>query len=337
MTALNNLSPIAVVGAGSWGTALALLLARNGNQVQLWGNESDEILLLKNQRENKKYLPGFLFPDNLHVCDTLSECLKGVQDILLVVPSFAFKSVLQDIQSELGDQVRIVWGTKGLGSDQGRLLHELVADVFSPNTPAAVLSGPSFAAEVAAQKPTAVSLAGNSEDFLEDLLNRFHCRDFRVYINADMIGVQLCSVLKNVLAIAVGIVDGMQLGANTRCALITRGLAEMSRLCAAMGGRKETLLSLAGVGDVILTCTDDQSRNRRFGLAVGRGQSIEAAMQSIGQAVEGKHNVTQVYQLAQRLSVDMPITEHVYQILERGAIPAEVIEALLERAHQYEN
>ena len=196
-----------------------------------------------------------------------------------------------------------------------RLLGDLVTEIFPENTPMVVLAGPSFAKEVAAKKPTAISLAGNDPQFMSDISERFHNSYFRLYKNSDFVGVQLCGAVKNVLAIAVGISDGLNLGANARSALITRGLAEMTRLCVALGGVYATMMSLAGVGDLVLTCTDNQSRNRRFGLAIGQGKSSEAALEEIGQAVEGLTNTRQVLLLAEGCNVEMPITEQVKHIL----------------------
>ncbi len=323
--------PIAVIGAGSWGTALALVLARNNNPVRLWGNEPAHMQRMQQDRVNEKYLPGHRFPDTITVCLELAEALQSVQDILIVVPSHAFRAVLTAIKPLVNESVRLIWGTKGLDPETCELLYQVAASVFCTQTPMAVLSGPSFAKEVAAEKPTAVSLAGNHQALLDDIQQRFAKPLFRVYENPDFIGVQLCGAVKNVLAIAVGIADGLELGANTRSAIITRGLAEMSRLCAALEGRPETLMSLAGVGDLVLTCTDDQSRNRRFGLAIGMGAKPEDAQKSIGQAVEGLSNAKQVFELAQRYQLEMPITEQVNGILFRGYSSEDVITQLLQR------
>lgn len=330
-------TPITILGAGSWGTALALLLARNGNRVHLWGYDSKEMESLQKHRENQQYLPGFSFPDNLHIYTDLAASIDGVNDVFIAVPSHAFRSVLQQLKSVTSDSVRIAWGTKGLDPDAGELLHKLVINVFQRKMKIAVLSGPSFAEEVAAGKPTAVSLAGNDKAFLQTLVDRFHNDYFRIYLNRDIIGVELCGAIKNVLAIAVGIADGLQLGANARCALITRGLAEMSRLCVALGGKRETLMGLCGVGDLVLTCTDDQSRNRRFGLAIGRGETIEQAKAQIGQAVEGEKNTRQIYQLAKKQNIEMPITEQVYAIIYQQHSPRDVLKTLLERKPAFES
>ncbi len=327
--------PIVVIGAGSWGTALALLLASNGNDTRLWGHEPAHMAALQNDNENRAFLPGFPFPKTLTVYSDLAECLDGVKDILIVVPSNAFREVLRRIKPFV-TAPRISWGTKGVDPQTKKLLSEVVAEELGEATPIAIVAGPSFAEEVAAQMPTAISLASNNTAFKQDLIERLHNDRFRVYENDDLIGVQLCGVLKNILAIAVGVVDGLALGANTRAALVTRGLAEMARLNHAMGGQAKTLLSLAGIGDLVLTCTDDQSRNRRFGKAIGQGLSVEQAKAQVGQSVEGLNNTSLIYSLAQALNVDMPITEQVYRVLYKNHAPKDVIQELLERAPKVE-
>jgi glycerol-3-phosphate dehydrogenase (NAD(P)+) len=329
-------SPMTVIGAGAWGTALALLLARNGSTIRLWGNDPLLLADLQTHRENRRYLPGHTFPENLHVVSDLKESLSDVRDILIVVPSHAFRDVLEKIKPHV-QSPRIAWGTKGLDPTTRQLLHQVVFDVFSEDTPIAALSGPSFAAEVADEKPTAVSLAGNDLSFIEDLIERFHNKHFRVYQNADLIGLQLCGTLKNIMAIAVGIADGLDLGANARSAIITRGLVEMGRLCEVMGAQSSTLLSLAGVGDLVLTCTDNQSRNRRFGMAIAKTSDLKAAEKEIGQAVEGLKNTKQVYELAKSYGIEMPITEQIYAILHKGEKPESVVSKLLSRAPKWED
>lgn len=323
--------PITVIGAGAWGTALALLLARNGNPVRLWGHNPTQLLDMEKTKENRRYLPSFGFPENLHVIQDLSQSLEGVEDILVVVPSHAFRDMLQEI-AKYSQNPRIAWGTKGLDPATHNLLHLVAQEIFSTATPMAVLSGPSFAKEVAEQKPTAVSLAGTDQRFIDDMIERLRDENFRVYQNFDLLGVELCGTLKNILAIAVGVVDGLGLGANARAAVITRGLAELGRLCEAMGADRQTLLSLSGIGDIVLTCTDDQSRNRRFGKAIGAGKSIPDAQKEINQSIEGLHNVKQVVCLAGDFEIDMPITKQVYRILFEKVKPEQAVRELLARA-----
>lgn len=328
---INKHSPIAVLGAGSWGSALALTLAHNGHAVKLWCKESALAQTIRSERKNTRYLQGFIFPEHIFVSDQLSEVLDGVRDILIVVPSHAFREVLVEIKKIAPPNPRLAWGTKGLDPETCRLLGDVVTEIFPKETPMLVLAGPSFAKEVADKKPTAVSVSGNDSEFMADITARFHNAYFRLYKNSDFVGVQLCGAVKNVLAIAVGIADGLNLGANTRCALITRGLAEMTRLCVALGGLHATMMSLAGVGDLVLTCTDDQSRNRRFGLALGQGLSADEALKKIGQAVEGLSNTRQVLLLAKGCEVEMPITEQVKAILFDHQSVAEAVKQLFQR------
>jgi glycerol-3-phosphate dehydrogenase (NAD(P)+) len=314
---------IAVLGAGSWGTALAIQLARNGQPTLLWGNEAVHMAELSIERANNRYLPGVVLPDQLTPADDLAQVLEQVRDVLVAVPSHAFRAVLESIVAwhrsaglALDAQNRrIVWATKGLDPSNGRLLHETALEVLGPAVPLAILSGPTFAAEVAAGLPTAITLASQNPVFSADLVMRLHDERFRVYTCEDLIGVGLGGAVKNVLAIAAGIADGLKFGANTRAALVTRGLAEIMRLGVALGGQRETFMGLAGLGDLVLTCTDDQSRNRRLGLALAAGQSAAQAQQVIGQVVEGVATAREVRQLAQGSDVDMPIVSQVYRIL----------------------
>lgn len=328
MNIKNN--PIAVLGAGAWGTALAILLAKNGQTVHLWDIHEKGLELMQMERMNASRLSGIYFPENLIIQTDLAAAVRDVQDICLVVPSYAFGSMLEQLKPLVRSDVRFVWGTKGLDPENSGFLSTLVGKIFSKNTPAAILSGPSFAREVAVDMPTAVSLASNNADFSSDLKERFCSATFQLYENKDLIGVQLCGVVKNVLAIATGISDGMGFGANTRCALIACGQRELSALCVALGGCPKTPMSLAGVGDLVLTCTDDQSRNRRFGLALGKGVTTTVALEEIGQSVEGYYNAKQLHELAQKNGVDAPIVEQVYAILYEYRSPRAVLQALLE-------
>lgn len=320
---------IAVLGSGAWGTALAIHLAKK-MPVCLWGRAEDVPMQMQSQRTNEKYLPNIPFPERLHVEPCLEKALADAEDILIAVPSHAFGSLLSQMKPFLIlDTQKIVWATKGLDPKTHRLLHEVVKDILGPSCVFAVLSGPSFAREVAEGLPTAVSLASGSLPFLEKLVDLLHSEYFRTYTTYDYIGVQVCAVVKNVLAIAVGISDGMHLGANARAALITRGLAEMTRLGLAMGGILQTFLGLAGVGDLVLTCTDNQSRNRRFGLALGGAPDL--AKDADPKTIEGKMNAEEVYLLAKVHHVEMPITERVHAILTGTETPEEAMRILLSR------
>ena len=326
---------ITVLGAGSWGTALALVLAQNCQEVHLWSREKGHVDEMREQRVNSRYLPNYPFPKTLQVSDNLESSLGEVADILIVVPSFAFREVVIRIKPYLNSNARVAWGTKGLTAT-GCLLHQVV-EIELGHLPMAAISGPSLATEVVANLPTAIAVASNRAEFSKDLIRRLHSPCFRVYQNDDMIGVELCGSVKNILAIATGIGDGLELGANARAALITRGLTEMGRLVYAMGGKQETLVGLAGLGDLVLTCTDDKSRNRQFGLALGKGVDPKAAEQAIGQAIEGLYNTAQVYKLAKKHAVEMPITHQVYRILHEDLDPRQAVRELLERSPKTED
>lgn len=326
-------NPVAVIGSGSWGTALAMLLARNGCAVRLWGIEAEIKSLMRNRRGI--YLSEIELPAVISLFLDLKEALRDVRDVLIVVPSFAFRETLKLIRPYLSNNARLFWGTKGIDSSD-KLLHEVVKEELG-NIPVAVLSGPTFALEVARGLPTAIAIAVTDRDFAKDLSRYLHGGNFRVYISDDLIGVQICGAVKNVLAIAVGISDGLGFGANARCALITRGLAEMMRLGKALGGKTETFMGLAGLGDLVLTCTDDKSRNRRFGLAVGRGIKREQAEREIQQVVEGISNAKSVYLLAQSLKIDMPITQQVYRILYENFSLQDAVSVLFQRSQKNEN
>jgi glycerol-3-phosphate dehydrogenase (NAD(P)+) len=322
---------ISVLGAGSWGTALAIRLAINNNPTVLWGHDPDFMTRLAGERQNNEFLPGIAFPDNLVIESDLQQALAHSRDILLVVPSHAFREVLSNAAPFLQAHNRIAWATKGLEHGSGKFMSEVLHEVLGKDIPAAVLSGPTFAMEVAASLPTALTVASTDADFAAHMARRLHGDVMRVYTSDDVLGVQLGGTVKNVLAIAAGITDGMHFGANSRAALITRGLAELMRLGDAMGARRETLMGLSGVGDLILTCTDDQSRNRRLGLALGRGTALQIAVKEIGQVVEGFNTAREVMQLARDYKVEMPISEQVYQVLHAGMSPREAVHNLLAR------
>ncbi|MCO6441997.1 MAG: NAD(P)-dependent glycerol-3-phosphate dehydrogenase [Nitrococcus mobilis] len=307
---------ISVVGAGSWGTALALVLARNGYRVYLWGHNPEHVERLSRERINPRYLPDAPFPAELQPVAELEVALRDVREVLVVVPSAVFSRVLEQMAPLLAKQARITWATKGLDADTGDPLH-CTAERLLPGHALAVLSGPSFAREVAQGLPTAVTLASRDAAFAQGLASAFHNESFRVYTSNDVLGVELGGAVKNVLAIATGIADGLGMGANARAGLITRGLAELRRLGQAMQARSETFMGLSGVGDLILTCTDNQSRNRRMGLALGRGIPVAQALRQIGQTVEGLQTTKDVHRLARRVGVEMPICEQVHLVLSQ--------------------
>ncbi|MGB5337859.1 MAG: NAD(P)H-dependent glycerol-3-phosphate dehydrogenase [Gammaproteobacteria bacterium] len=322
---------ITVLGAGSWGTALAIRLAANNNATCLWGHERRLMDALATDRQNRQFLPAIPFPDSLSIEPDLARAITHSRDLLLAVPSHAFREVLQQAVPGLAANKRIAWATKGLEHGTGKFMYEVLQEVLGTGYPAAVISGPTFAKEVAAGLPTALTVASSNPAFANDLAGRLHGDVMRVYTSDDVTGVQLGGTVKNVLAIAAGITDGLALGANSRAALITRGLAEIIRLGDAMGARRETLMGLAGVGDLILTCTDDQSRNRQLGLALGQGTSLTLAVKEIGQVVEGINTAREVIRLAQHYHVEMPISEQVFRVLHEGLAPAAAVRNLLSR------
>ncbi|HDZ9533053.1 TPA: NAD(P)H-dependent glycerol-3-phosphate dehydrogenase [Vibrio cholerae] len=308
-----------VIGAGSYGTSLAISLARNGENIVLWGHDAEHMARLDAERANHEFLPGIAFPDTLIVETDLRKAVQASRDLLVVVPSHVFGIVLKSLQPHLRADSRICWATKGLEPETGRLLQDVARDVLGDSYPLAVLSGPTFAKELAMGMPTAISVASPDAQFVRDLQEKIHCsKTFRVYANSDFIGMQLGGAVKNVIAIGAGMSDGIGFGANARTALITRGLAEMSRLGAALGAQPETFMGMAGLGDLVLTCTDNQSRNRRFGLALGQGKDVDTAQTDIGQVVEGYRNTKEVWMLAKRMGVEMPIVEQIYQVLYQG-------------------
>ncbi|HFD80066.1 MAG TPA: NAD(P)-dependent glycerol-3-phosphate dehydrogenase [Gammaproteobacteria bacterium] len=322
---------IAVLGAGSWGTALAILLARNGLPVRLWDRDPEQVAQLRRERENRRYLPDIRLPETIAPTSELGTALAGADFALVVVPSAGFRSVLQQLRALAPPEFPLVWASKGLEPGSGKFLHQVVAEELPGRRAAAVLSGPSFATEVARGLPTAVTIASTDADFARRVVELVHCPVFRAYTSEDVIGVELGGAVKNVLAIGAGISDGLGYGANARAALITRGLAEIMRLGIRLGGRRETFMGLSGVGDLVLTCTDDQSRNRRLGLALGRGVPLDQAVEDIGQAVEGLHTAREVERLARSLDVDMPITREVKGVLYDGKGAATAVDALLAR------
>ncbi|MBL4940176.1 MAG: NAD(P)H-dependent glycerol-3-phosphate dehydrogenase [Colwellia sp.] len=328
---------ITVLGAGSYGTALAICLARNGHETLLWGRDVNQVDDMVKVRANNKYLAGCPFPESLQAVSDLAIAVSASDNILVVVPSHAFGDMLKQIKPMLNSQVKIAWATKGLDPESGELLQNVARRILGEKVALAVLSGPTFAKEMAAGLPTAISLSSTDENFATEISDLLHCEKcFRVYPNKDFIGVQLGGAVKNVIAIGAGMADGIGFGANARTALITRGLAEMTRLGAALNADPATFMGMAGLGDLVLTCTDNQSRNRRFGLALGQGVGVEQAMTDIGQVVEGYRNTKEVYMLAARMGVEMPIVEQVYQVLYKGKAAQVAAADLLSRDQKQE-
>jgi len=321
---------VAVLGAGSWGTALAALLARNGTRVTLWGRDADAVAAMAAARRNTRYLPDLDLPDALAYEADLAKTLDGADIVLIAVPSHAFAALLDDIAPLIDADTGVTWATKGFEPGTGRFLHELVSERL-PGHPMAVITGPSFAREVVAGLPTAVTVHGNQPDFAQRVASLLHAPNLRAYTGSDMLGAELGGAVKNVLAVATGVADGMQLGLNARAGLITRGMYEILQLGMAMGARAETLMGLSGLGDLVLTCTGDLSRNRRLGLALGRGVPLDEARRQIGQVVESLVTADEVCRLAEQHGLDLPIAFGVRAVLHGEITPEQAVERLLAR------
>ena len=324
--------PIAVLGAGSWGTALAIQFARTRRPVRLWARDAVLLGEIARERVNRRYLPDSPLPPAVSLEPSLEAALSGARDVLIAVPSHAFRSLLEQVRPLLKPGMRLVWATKGFEQRTGKLPHQVVRDVLGADWPIAVLSGPTFAKEVGAGLPTAIAVASPDASFAAAIARGISGENFRAYISNDIVGVEVGGAVKNVLAIGAGIADGMGFGANTRIALITRGLAEMTRLGEALGAQRETFMGLAGLGDLVLTCTDNQSRNRRFGLALAAGKPVDRALAEIQQVVEGYHAASAVHDVAQRAGVEMPLCEATYRVLYQGLDVRDALRELMARA-----
>jgi glycerol-3-phosphate dehydrogenase (NAD(P)+) len=327
---------IAVLGAGSWGTALAALIARHGHPTVLWGRDADGAAAIDTRHENPRYLPGIALPESLRATTDLATALKDADLVLVVVPSHAFAETLRQLAPHRPPHAGVAWATKGFEPGSGRFLHEVAGEVLGEDVPLAVVTGPSFAKEVAQGLPTALTVHSDDAAFAQSVADALHGPAFRAYTGDDMLGAELGGAMKNVLAVATGVADGMQLGLNARAGLITRGLNEMLRLNQAIGGQPETLMGLAGLGDLVLTCTGDLSRNRRLGLALGRGQSIEDAVREIGQVVESVQTADEVMRQAERHGIELPISNAVRAVLHGEITPADGLRKLLSREQKPE-
>jgi glycerol-3-phosphate dehydrogenase (NAD(P)+) len=328
--AAHSQTPVTVLGAGSWGSALAVQFARAGRPTVLWGRDPERVAAMGAARRNVEYLPEAPFPDALRVEGDFELAVASAIDLLVAVPSSAFRDMLVRLAPLLHSGQRVAWATKGFELASGLLPHQIASELL-PGVRIAVLSGPTFAREVGRELPTAMTVASPDAAFATELARALSGRNFRAYTSPDIVGVEVGGAVKNVLAIATGIADGMGFGANTRIALVTRGLAEMTRLGVALGARPETFMGLAALGDLVLTCTDDQSRNRRFGLAMAEGLSPGAALTRIGQVVEGFPAASAVRAVAARTGVEMPIAEQVYRVLYEDLPVQEAVAALMSR------
>jgi len=317
-----------MIGAGSWGTALAMQFARSGCVTRLWGRDREYLEQMQVNRQNQRYLPGMNFPEHLSAEPDLSLALSDAEIVMFGTPSYAFAENLKMVYSIRPDVPGVSWASKGFEPGSGRFLHEVAQDIVGPSVPLAVATGPSFAEEVANNLPTALVVASTDSDYAERVSGALHDR---AYTSTDLIGAELGGAVKNVLAVGTAINDGMGMGANARAAIMTRGLAEMMRLSAAMGAQPETLMGLSGIGDLILTCTGDLSRNRRFGLALGQGKSIEQALEEIGQVVEGARAAKEVVRLAKRKQVELPIAQQINDVINGRITPQQGVMNLLSR------
>lgn len=331
-----GLTPTTVIGAGSWGTALAIAIARNDHPVKLWGRDPEHMRAMQETATNERYLPGLPFPASLEIESDFASALKQAKHVLVSVPSVAFTETLEKLKEFIEPGTAISWATKGLTPQTGRFLYDTAHDILGDAHPLAVISGPSFAAEVAKDLPTAVTVASPDAELFQQLAKLMHRPTLRVYTTDDILGVQVGGTVKNVLAISAGISDGLGYGANARAALITRGMAEILRLAASLGAQTETMMGLAGIGDLILTCTDNQSRNRQLGLAIGRGLTVEEAVSEVGKTVEGMSAAREVLMRAQQAGIEMPIVEQVCKILFEEHDPRNAVQALLCREQKAE-
>ncbi|MET3696125.1 glycerol 3-phosphate dehydrogenase (NAD(P)+) [Bacillus oleivorans] len=329
---------VTVLGAGSWGTALSMVLGDNGHDVRLWGHKKEQIDSINKTRMNEKYLPNVVLPETVQGYASLPEALKDVKNIVLAVPTKAVREVLYEIQECLNEPVLIIHVSKGIEPDTLKRISEMIKEEMDPRLldNVVVLSGPSHAEEVSLRHPTTVTVASESLEAAESAQDLFMNQNFRVYTNTDVIGVELGGALKNIIALAAGISDGLGYGDNAKAALITRGLAEIVRLGIKMGANPLTFSGLTGIGDLIVTCTSVHSRNWRAGNMLGKGKDLEEVLSSMGMVVEGVRTTKAAYQLAQHYEVDMPITTALYRVLFENINPKDAVDALMARMKTHE-
>ena len=325
---------IAVFGAGAWGTALAQAFSAT-HEVCLWGRDRAHLDMIAYARENQRYLPGVHLHENLRVESDFARAAQNADLHLVVTPLGGLRDTVRELH-RVQPTTPLLWACKGLEAGSGRLPHEIIAEELGPGSASGVLTGPSFAAEVARGQPTAITLAAVDEAFARHWVATLHQPHLRIYANTDLVGCEIGGAIKNVIAIAAGVSDGMGFGLNARAALITRGLAEIARLAVALGGRGETLMGLAGMGDLILTCTGDLSRNRRVGLELARGSTLDDILRKLGHVAEGVSTAREVVSLAQRSGAEMPICEAVDALLHQGVDARAAVEKLLARDPRHE-
>lgn len=327
---------VAVIGSGGWGTALAVMLANNGHDIDLWSFEDAEYERLARDRENKMFLPGVAFPENI-VCTTDISVAKNAEVVVMAVPSFAVRATAKSLSEYITDEHIVVNVAKGIEKNTSMRLSEIIEEELSGKGKIVVLSGPSHAEEVGRGVPTAIIATSKHKEAAETVQDVFMNERFRVYVTDDVVGVELGAALKNVMALAAGVCDGLGLGDNTKAALMTRGLAEMIRLGSALGGKEETFSGLAGLGDLIVTCMSMHSRNRRAGILIGKGLSTDEALKEVGAVVEGYYATQSAIELANKVQVEMPITEEVYKILFENANAQESLLRLMMREKKSES
>ncbi len=329
---------IGVLGGGSWGTALAILLSNNNHRVDIWVRDKKQKEEMENTRENKRYLPGITIPENINITDDISEAIHNKELLVLSIPSHGIRNILNDSKRYFGSGQIIVNVAKGIENDTLLRISQIVSDIL-PGNPYAVLSGPSHAEEVARKIPTTVVSASEKRQVAEYVQDIFMSPFFRVYTSPDVIGVELGGSLKNVIALGAGISDGLGYGDNTKAALMTRGIIEIARLGEKMGANSATFSGLAGIGDLIVTCTSMHSRNRRAGILIGQGKSLEEAIKSVGMVVEGIKTAKSAYELASKHQVVMPITKEIYEVLYEGKdVKNSVINLMLrDKKHEMED
>lgn len=327
---------ITVIGAGSWGTALALHFSQHGNRVSLWTRNADQVRQMKEERENKHGLPGFPFPKTLEVCTDLADALKDSGLVLIVTSVAGLRSSAELLKQYNAGHLPILAACKGFEQDTGLLTFQVLKEVLPDNKKIGVLSGPSFAQELAKQLPCAVVLASENQEWVEELVPQLNTSVMRLYGSTDVIGVAVGGAVKNVMAIATGLSDGLEYGLNARAALVTRGLAEITRLASAMGAQPKTMMGLAGIGDLILTCTGALSRNRCVGLGLAEGKELHQVLVEIGHVSEGVSTIEEVFNTACKYQIDMPITQTLLQLIRKEMTPQQVVERLMERSARFE-
>ena len=320
---------LTVIAAGAWGTALAITFSAR-HQVTLWTREEDVTRDMQEHRENRRFLPGYPFPDSLHIATDFKVAVDGADLLIIAAPLVGFRPTLRALR-EAGSVKPLLWVCKGLEAETALLPHQVVAQELGDSVPCGVLTGPSFAEEVAKGLPLAITLASKDGDFSRRMALELHSSRFRIYANDDLPGAEVGGAVKNVMAIATGICDGLGFGLNARAALMTRGLAEIARLGVALGGQPKTFMGLAGMGDLLLTCTGDLSRNRKVGLALAEGKKLSQILTDLGHVAEGVSTAREVARLAERIGIDMPITQAVDANQHRDVPAAAAVEKLLSR------